>query len=274
MTLAFSSTASSGSRIRMDGTTVLDQWEKCCSTFTSDLIVIGEGYHILTYEFRSAANREAVPTDSYASLTYSTGDGTPAFTNLTDERSSAIELDTHPVYADIGWLACMPGSSTINGQLLHADFAQTTPELTTTVDFGNRFVVTPMVFAGLGSTGHFSGHLRLLAASIRQMSLATEYDTCNFVVDAGERLISWIVISAPSETVKSAVSQQPTNASDVAALLRIKELLSLPGYLQWRNGSDPCRDRWAGVECRTLGGMPRVVVLDVRSFSHLSKYLL
>ena len=85
-------------------------------------------------------------------------------------------------------------------------------------------------------------------------------------------MISWVVIpTADGDTVKSAVAQQPTNTSDVAALLQIRELLSLPDYLQWRNGSDPCRDRWAGVECRTFGGPPRVVVLDVRYFAHLSQ---
>jgi hypothetical protein len=31
---------------RVDGMTVLDQWEECCSTFISDLVTIGEGYHI------------------------------------------------------------------------------------------------------------------------------------------------------------------------------------------------------------------------------------
>jgi hypothetical protein len=121
-----------------------------------------------------------------------------------------------------------------------------------------------MVFAGLVSTSGLSGHLRLLTASDRQLSLATEYDTCNIVVDTTERMISWIVIPIVGDTANAVVSQRPTNASDVAALLRIRELLSLPDYLQWRNGSDPCRDRWAGVECRTFGGAPRVVVLDVR----------
>jgi hypothetical protein len=153
----------------------------------------------------------------------------------------------------------------MNGQHLQAGFAQTTFDLSTSVDFGDHFVAAPLVFAGLASTGTMSGHLRLLAASKGQISLATEYDTCNFIVDAAERMISWIVIPVISDTANAVVSQRPTNASDVMVLLQIRELLSLPDYLQWRNGSDPCRDRWAGVECRTFGGTPRVVVLDVRS---------
>ena len=272
MTLAVSSYASSGSRILLDGTTVLDKWEECCSTYTSDSITIGGGYHIFVYEYRSATNQDATPTNSYALFSSTDGDAA-AFgsTNYTGGRPNAVEVDAHPLYADVGWLACKTGSSVMNGQLLHAGFAQTTLDLSTTVGFSDHFVAAPLVFGGLVSTGTMSGHLRLLAASKGQISLATEYDTCNFVVDAAERMISWIVIPSLGDTANAAVSQRPTNASDVAALLRIGELLSLPDYLQWRNGSDPCRDRWAGVECRTFGGTPRVVVLDVRYFAHLSQ---
>jgi hypothetical protein len=251
---------------------VLDKWEECCTTYSSDSITIGDGYHILVYEYRSATNQDATPTNSYALLSSTDGDAA-AFgdTNYTGGRPNAVEVDAHPLYADVGWLACKTGSSVMNGQLLQSGFAQTTLDLSTTVDFGDRFVAAPLVFGGLVSTGTMSGHLRLLAASKGQMSLATEYDTCNFVVDAAERMISWIVIPSLGDTANAAVSQRPTNASDVAALLRIGELLSLPDYLQWRNGSDPCRDRWAGVECRTFGGAPQVVVLDVRYFAHLSQ---
>jgi hypothetical protein len=266
--LSVSSTASSGSRIMLDGTTVLDKWEECCSTFTSDLIPISEGYHIVNFEYRSAANLDVSPTESYAVLTYFTEDDTPAFgiTNHTDARSRAIGSDTHSLHADVGWLGCVPGSSTISGRLMQAGFAQTTSGLTTVVDFGDQFTAAPLVLAGLVSTGTLSGHIRLLTASKAQLSLATEYDTCNFVVGAAERTISWIVMPTSVNVVNSAVSQRPTNASDVAALLRIRESLSLPDYLQWHNGSDPCHNRWAGIECRTFGETPRVVVVDVRSF--------
>jgi hypothetical protein len=266
MKLSLSSYASSGSRIMLDGTTVLDKWEECCSTFTSDLITIGEGYHILTYEYQSATNRDMTPTNSYAVLASSMDGDAAAF-----KTANYTELDAHPLYADVGWLVCSPVSSTINSQQLQAGFAQTTSDLTTTINFGDHFAVAPLVFAGLVSTGTLSGHLRLLAASERQLLIATEYDTCNFVVGAAQRMISWIIAPNPSDIVNSVVSQRATNASDTAQLLRIRELLSLPDYLQWRNGSDPCRDRWAGVECRTFEGTPRVVVLDVRPSTHLSK---
>jgi hypothetical protein len=266
--LSFSSTASSGSRIMLDGTTVLDSWQECCSTFTSDLVTIGEGYHILTYEYRSAANRDTIPTNSYAGLTLSTDSDALAFesTNYTGELPNVLESNASPLYADIGWLACMPGFSTINSQQLQAGFAQTTSDLTTTIGFADHFTIfVPMIFASLVSTGTLNGQLRLLTASKGQISLATEYNTCNYIVDAADSMISWIIVASPVDAVNSAVSQQPTNASDVAALLQIGESLSLPDYLQWHNNSDPCRDRWAGIECRTFRGTPRVVVLDVRS---------
>jgi hypothetical protein len=275
MKLFFSSTASSGSRIVLDGATVLDKWEECCTMFTSDLVTVGEGYHILNYEYRSAPDQEASPTNSYAVLAYSTDGGTSAFGNAsdTDGRPNAIEPAAHPLYADVAWLACAPGSSTLTGHAVQAGFAQATSDLTTTVDFGNRFTAAPLVFAGLVSTGTLSGHPRLLAASERRISLATEYDTCNFIVGAADRMISWVVIpTADGDTVKAAVAQRPTNTSDVAALLQIRELLSLPDYLQWRNGSDPCCDRWAGIECRTIRGTPRVVVLDVRFVAYLPEF--
>ena len=150
-------------------------------------------------------------------------------------------------------------------------FAQTTSDLSTTIGFGGRFAAAPLVFGGLVSTSTLSGHLRLIAASERQISLATEYDTCDFIVDVGERMISWIALPNLSDLVNSVISQRATNASDTAALLRIREVLGLPDYLQWRNGSDPCHDRWVGIECRTFEGTPRVVVLDVRCSAHLSR---
>jgi hypothetical protein len=268
--LSVSSTASSGSRVMLDSTTVLDKWEECCSTFTSDQVTVGQGYHILKLEYRSAASPEANVIDSYVAFSYSTNGGTPAFgsTNYTDTgRLSAVEAHAHPLYIDVAWMACMPDSmsgGTMHGQLLHAGATQTTLDLTTTINFGDRFAAVPMVFASLDSTGTLRGSLRLLAASERQISIATEYDTCNFVVDTAERMISWIVVATSNDT-SLAVSQLPTNASDTAALLHIRESLSLPDYLQWYNGTDPCRDRWAGIECMVLAGQPRVVVLDVRT---------
>jgi hypothetical protein len=99
MKLFFSSTASSGSRIVLDGATVLDKWEECCTMFTSDLVTVGEGYHILNYEYRSAPDQEASLTNSYTVLAYSTDGGTSAFGNAsdTDGRPNAIEPAAHPL---------------------------------------------------------------------------------------------------------------------------------------------------------------------------------
>jgi hypothetical protein len=271
--VSFSTHASSGSRILLDGTTVVDKWEECCSKFDSDSITIDQGYHVLTYEYRSAASREAAPTDSYAVLALSLDSGMTGLKLINDTltlpqlytQPNAIETDAAALHADVAWLAFMTGYGTMNGRSLHAGYATTTSDLTISVDFGHRFAVAPMVFAGLISTDSLSGHLRLLTASEGQFSLATEYDTCNFVVNAAETVISWIAIPSGHDKLNAAVVQHPTNSSDTGALLRIRELLSLPDYLQWHNGSDPCGDRWAGIECRARAGEDmRVVVLDVR----------
>ena len=260
--LVFSSLASGGSRIMLDGTMVLDRWEMWGSTFVSEVITVDDaGYHILVYEYRSAASLENIPTNSYAVLA-SSNEGAVAAFGDTNRTRTAMSPE---LYADIGWLACLPGSGTIHGRPLEAGFVQATSDLTTNVAFGSQFTTVPMVFGGLTSINSLKGHLRLLEASEEHTSLATEYDTCNAVVAAGLRTLSWIAISAPADMIGSAVTQQPTRMSDKLALLRITESLGLPDYLQWRNGSDPCGDRWAGIECRAVAGEhPRVVVLDVR----------
>jgi hypothetical protein len=259
----FSSLSSGGSRITLDDTTVLDKWEESGTTSVSDLITIGgRGYHVLVYESRSVRDWDTTPTDSYAVLVTSSEDGvsTLVVANQTD-----TELAISQLYADVGWLVCLPGSGFMNSHPLEAGFLMATPDLTTRIDFSKHFTTIPMVFAGLSSTSALGGHLRLLEATTGHGSLATEYDTCNFVVES-KRMLSWIAISTLTETIDLAVSQRPTNASDTNALLQITELLSLPDYLKWHNGTDPCRDRWTGVECRTFSnGIPRVVVLDVRS---------
>ena len=62
------------------------------------------------------------------------------------------------------------------------------------------------------------------------------------------------------------MSQRQTLPSDTAALLAIDTALRLPEYFHWRNSSDPCRDRWNGMECRTdAAGTPRIVVLDIHN---------
>jgi hypothetical protein len=263
-TFHLSSLASGGSRIMLDGTTVLDAWEEWGSTFTSDPVPTGAGYHILTYEYRSTNTRATTPTNSYAVLTW-TSEGSliaiGANANYTGTGASEVEL-----YVDVGWLACAPGTTFLHGEQLEAGFAPVASGSTTSLDFSTHFAAAPIVFSTILSTGRLGAHLRLLKATEQQISIATEYNTCNFVVDFDDHLLAWIATAPPTNmgALESAVSQHPTKAHDVTALLSIGESLGLPDYLQWHNGSDPCSDRWAGVECRAAAGEhPRVVVLDV-----------
>jgi hypothetical protein len=262
--LRFSSQASGGSRIMLDGTTVLDVWEEWGSTFASDTVPTGAGYHILVYEYRSTDDRDATPANSYAVLTW-TREGASTATgsaNRTEAVASRLEL-----YADVGWLVFAPGTGLLHGQKREAGFASAALGLTTSLEFGTHFYTAPIVFSTILSTGRLSAHLRLLTATEHRVSIATEYDTCNVVVDTDDHLLAWVVTAPPmfSGALDSGVSQRPTRAEDVTALLSIRALLGLPDYLQWHNGSDPCNDRWVGIECRAGSGPdPRVVVLDVR----------
>jgi hypothetical protein len=263
-TFYFSSLASGGSRIMLDETIVLDAWEEWGSTFTSDPVPTSAGYHILVYEYRSADTSDATPTNSYAVLTW-TSEGASAATgasaNYTEIVGSGMEL-----YADIGWLACAPGTGLLNEQQLEAGFAPVASGSTTSLEFGARFNTVPIVFSTIISTSGLDVHLRLLKATEEQISIATEYDTCNFVINSDNHVLAWIITMPPTNVgaVQSAVKQQLTRVNDVTALLTIRESLGLPDDLQGHNGSDPCSDRWAGVECRAAAGKaPRVVVLDV-----------
>jgi hypothetical protein len=248
----FSSLASGGSRIMLDDTMVLDVWEEWDSTFISDPITIGGGYHYIAYEYRSAKNRDSAPSNSYAVLAWSdqTGFNTDE-TNYTQSIGAEIEL-----YNDVGWLACAVGSTgTIQSHLFEAGFVQAThSELTTAVKFGGSFASAPSVFASIFSNDMLYGHLRLLENNDEQALLATEYDTCNFVIDSGDHVLSWIAILNPS-SVHLAVRQRSTKPSDTAVLLNIRKSLGLPDYLQWRNGSDPCRYVLM-YECITIDTLP------------------
>jgi hypothetical protein len=243
---------------------VLDVWEEWGSTFTSIPIKTGVGSHYLVYEYRSADSLDATPTNSYAVLTWASEGASIAISSL---NSTETVVSTVDLFADVGWLACAPGTGTMHGEQLEASFASFTLS-PVTVNFGAHFTTAPIIFATLISTGRLSAHLRLLEARQQHVSIATEYDTCNIVVDSDDHLLGWIAVAFPAAigAVDSRVSQRSTQPSDVAALLSIREALGLPDYLQWHNGSDPCTDRWAGIECRaeTATKDPRVVVLDVR----------
>jgi hypothetical protein len=263
----FSSRASGGSRIMLDGATVVDNWEEWGPIFTSDPVPTGVGYHYIVYEYRSADRRDeyATPTDSYATLTWTSGaEAVPGSVN----SSGVVASGAEPVHADVGWLSFASGNGTVRGAAGHpeAGFA-TVMHSSTSVNFGARFDTAPLVFGAIISVGRVNAHLRLLEASEQHMSIATEYDTCNFIIDVGDYLAGWIAFpyATNMDVLEPAtVSRRSTRFSDVVALLSIAESLGLPDYVQWRNGSDPCSDRWAGVECLARAGEDlRVVVLDV-----------
>jgi hypothetical protein len=259
-----SSDASGGSRIMLDDTMVLDVWEDWGSKFTSDPVPTGVGYHHLVYEYRSTDSNDATPTNSYAVLNWVSNDASTVVSSANNTGAAASGAEA---YADVGWLACAPGTGAVHGQQLEAGFAPAISSLTTSIEFGARFTAVPMVFFTLLSTGRLGAHLRLLDASEERFSIATEYDTCNFVVDTDRHLLAWIIMAQPTNiwSSESVMSKRSTTAQDVTALLSIQALLGLPDYLLWRNGSDPCSDRWSGIECRVGGGEQlRVVVLDVR----------
>jgi hypothetical protein len=268
VTFRVSSHASGGSRIFIGDvtgsviTTALDTWEKWGSIAISDTVTIGPGYHYLTYEYRSAETTDAIPTNSYAELAWLNYDDSATI----DSAANMTDLPSVELFADVGWLACSVGSGAMQTSFLQAGFQGVMAGLQATVVFGTSFDTAPLVFASLFSTDKKSGHLRLLEASEDHTSIAVEFDTCNVIVDDSDNTFAWVAIASPDGVPAhtTAILQQPTNTSDMIALLAIKNALGLPEYLQWQNGSDPCRDRWAGVECRTFGGAPRVVVLDVR----------
>jgi hypothetical protein len=210
---------------------------------------------------------DAVRVEPYRAFFVQVQDEVRASTATNSANYTGAVMPEAEFYADVGWLVCSSSTDKMHSQHLEAGFAPVTL-ISTSVNFGTRFETAPIVLAAILSTGRLNAHLRLLEASEHRVSIATEYDTCNFVFDGGDHLIGWIAISYPRavEAMGSTVSQRPTAAQDVAALLSIGGSLGLPDYLLWRNGSDPCIDRWAGVECRAATGEdPRVVVLDVRS---------
>jgi hypothetical protein len=257
----FLSYANRGSRIIVDGATILDEWEEGDLAFTSERLQLAEGYHIIAYEYHSGYSTDYSPTDSFAELSWSVRGET--FDAVPGSPSTTMVSTAQELYAEVGWLACSAGQGTIHTSRFQSGLAaaDVTLSLTTSITFGARFDTTPILLASVISTGRLSAHLRLLKASEQQVSIATEYNTCDFIVGSGHHMVGWIAMGAQG----SAVSQRPTMAQDVAALLSIRESLGLPDYLQWRNGSDPCTDRWAGVECRMAAGEdPRVIVLDVR----------
>ena len=261
----FLSSASPGSRIKVDGTTILDSWSLGSDQgdlFASEPLTLAVGYHTIAYEYRSGTASDDSPTNSYAQLSWSVGGktfGAASGSNRTNVTSTADEL-----YADVGWLACNVGQgSSIHGNAFESGLIARDERLTTDLQFASAFADTPRIFGSIISSEGLSSHLRLLETAPEQATVAIEYDTCHAVFVNAEAKIGWIALAAiAGQSVH--VRQRQTLPTDTSALLAIGAALRLPEYLHWRNNSDPCADRWTGVECRTdASGTPRIVVLDI-----------
>ena len=227
----------------------------------SDPVAAGAGFHIIGFEFRSSESVETAPTSSYAQISWS------GFTNQTELDAGSDES----LFADVGWFALSNGTSRIEGEAFASGYlAAGDSNLVVEVTFAGSFDVAPHMFAGYQATNSAEGgHCRLVEASPTGAAIALEYDSCDVVAAVGARTVGWMALASTTGNVEDTrVHQQPTDPSDVAALLAMAPDLRLPGYLRWRTGSDPCRDRWEGLECRVDGGQaPRVVMVDIVSIA-------
>ena len=259
----FSSNANQGSRIVVNGATILDSWEECCSTFFSEPLYLSAGAHRIVYEYRSGYTADYSPTDSYAELSWTVGGKT--FGAVAGSNSTNLTTTAREISADVGWLACSAGQGTLHTRSFLSGLVVTGASLATAVHFGSAFSEAPRIFAAVVTDADLSTHLRLMASATEQASIATEYDTCEAVFDTAETTVAWIALSAMDGQSVHVVQRQ-TLPSDSAALLSIGDALQLPDYYRWRNGSDACVDRWSGIECRRDGsGAPRIVVLDIHN---------
>eukprot|EP01051_Picozoa_sp_SAG22_P000970 SAG22_NODE_33_length_27588_cov_104.174652_1_plen_1765_part_00 len=271
--IVFSSFTSGGSRVILyrdvlDGhpVVVIDRWEECCSTFSSQPVLMEPGYHFVIFEFR-VMTRDATPTlmlgdDSFAHLSWSGADVTEHDTGQHD-----------PVFVDVGWFAVVGGIGSIQGTAFAAGYFHFAPgesDLAVNISFAESFGSAPIVFAGYHSIDVAEGgHLRLEACDLTAAHLALEFDSCEIPpawMEGNGRVVGWLAMA--SSGASATVLQQPTHPTDVAALLKMAAKVSLPAYLRWQKGSDPCLDRWVGIECRVptstdSGQELRVVTLDI-----------
>lgn len=253
--IVFSSYASGGSRVILGEVIVLDKWDEHGSTFSSQLVAVGPGYHDLMYEYRSAETVESEPTNSFATLTWSGLNATMPGSDM-------------PLFAEVAWLAVPNGTGITQGLVFEAGYISVgQADLTVDASFaGTGFNSPPLLFAGYFSIDRSKGgHLRLVECNEAGAALAIEFDSCEVTSEGANRVVAWLALPSTDATQgDTRVHQQPTQQSDVAALLDMATELQLPSYLRWRNGSDPCRDRWAGIECRTDDGhAPHVVMVDI-----------
>ena len=259
----FSSTANRGSRIIVDSSTILDAWERWGSTFASETVQLSAGYHTVVYEYRSAYATGFHPTNSYASLSWSTGG--QVFGAILDANSTNVTTTATDLYVDVGWLACDAHAGTIHGAQFLSGISASDVNLATRIHFPSEFDSPPHVFGSVVSSNDIWSHLRLSEASEAEVAIAIEYDTCSAVFAIADESVGWIALSVVDEQ-SVRVTEQRTLQKDITALLNISASLQLPGYFHWRNGSDPCGDRWSGIECRTdSSGTPRIVVLDIHN---------
>ena len=255
--IIFSSLASGGSRVILDNTIVLDAWDISDSTFSSEPVSVGMGrIHIVSFEYRSAFT-DAVPTDSYAVFSW-TGDE-DSHSNTT----STSTMDPSDLYLDLGWWAFKAGTGALHGVRYEAGYIEPLEDRLFGIVFNSSFDAPPSIFAGYVSLNTvMGGNLRVVESDEERAVGSIEYDTCGTLTEVPSELVSWVAIGTVGSDVR--VHERLTLASDVHALLAVASEAGLPPYLRWLPNSDPCRDRWSGVECRSAGGgQPRVVVVDI-----------
>lgn len=188
----------------------------------------------------------------------------------------ASQGSSETIFADVGWLALANGSGTIDALQLQSGWVMVTnlmdeTGLSVDITFQQGFASPPLMFASYVSIGTSpGGHLRLVSSDESSTVLALEYDSCDVMAKDDEHLVGWVALSSSNAGASGRVHPLPTAPSDTAALLDFSSAVRLPAYYRWRNGSDPCRERWAGCECAIRDEVPRVVVLDVSLQLHSS----
>jgi hypothetical protein len=267
-----SSYANQGSRIIVDDATVLDRWDTCCSIFTTQSVPMSPGYHTIVYEYQSGYSTSDVPTNSFAELSWRDSNGTEvgsiSGSNYIDPLGavavSNVELDDE-LFADVGWIAfCTDTTQLWDGAGFLAGKVQGALDLVTNISFASTFRGEPPLFFGSTiSQEKLTSHLRLGQISEDGALIITEYDTCSQVFIPVQDSLAWLALEGDGIRV----NRTHTSPNDTEALLHIAEQLQLPDYFHWRENSDPCRDRWTGIECvmDESAMLLRVVVLDIHS---------
>ena len=262
----FTSTSNPGSRILVDDTVVLDKWSECCTKFTSDATTLSEGHHVLALEYRSGLDDGEAVESPFAELSWTVRGQEFVTGNVTTGLGSAAEIAD-----DVGWLAFTTATGTIQGRgRFESGYV---PRIQSASRVALRFSQSfyssqPWIFGSVVSTSNLAAHLRLLDSDARMAAadLAIEYGVCSIFSEPADEKIGWLALAPPAEMHSELLISRPTAQADVDALLSINSVFRFPSYFHWQNGSDPCRERWPGIECQTDAlGTPRVVVLDVHN---------